>query len=274
MTESPDDAFALALLQHPPAPLDIAANLARLDREAAAAASAGASLLVVPEASLTGYNITPEEGWGIAALADGETLARVAEICRAHSIAILCGYAERLGETLRNTAELVDRHGATLARYRKTHLWGELDRSLFSPGENLSPVVELDGWRIGLLICYDVEFPETVRRLALEGAELVLVPTALMHPFTFVAEHMVSVRAAENGIFLAYANYCGRERDLRYAGRSVVVGPEGEERARAGEEPVRLHAWLERAALERARSALPYLRERRPELYHTAPPPS
>lgn len=264
---APRDTFGLALLQHVPTPLDVPASLARIDAAARAAAADGALLLIVPEASLTGYNIAPADAHAVAEASDGATLARVAGICREHGIAILLGFAERDGETLHNTVQLVDRDGSTVARYRKTHLWGEVDRSLFEAGDDLAPVIELDGWRIGLLICYDVEFPETVRRLALEGAELVLVPTALMHPFAFVADHVTRVRAAENGVFLAYCNYCGGENGLDYTGHSAIVGPDGEDLARAAETPVRLHARLERGALTRARDALPYLRERRAELY-------
>ena len=89
-----------------------------------------------------------------------------------------------------------------------------------------------------------------------------------MSPFTFVADHLVRVRAAENGVFLAYANAVGEENGLDYVGgRSAIIGPDGEDLARAGDAPVLLHARLERAALQEARAALPYLAERRPELY-------
>ena len=259
--------FGIALLQHAPAPLDVEAALARLDAAAGEAVAGGASLLVSPEAALTGYNLSPEAARSIAEPADGDAFERVGAICRRHRVAVLYGFIERDGEVLRNTVQLLDRDGAPLARYRKTHLWGELDRSLFVAGDDLVPLVELDGWRIGLLVCYDVEFPETVRRLALEGAELVLVPTALMSPFTFVADHLVRVRAAENGVFLAYANAVGEENGLDYVGHSAIVGPDGEDIARAGDAPVLLHARLERSALGEARAALPYLAERRSELY-------
>ena len=174
------------------------------------------------------------------------------------------------GRVLHNTAQLIGPDGRALARYRKTHLWGELDRSLFAAGDDLAPVVELGGWRLGLLICYDVEFPEAVRRLALEGAELIAVPTALMRPFAFVADLVTRVRAYENGLYLAYANYCGGENGLDYTGRSAIVGPDGEEVAKAAEAPALLHARLERGAIARARDALPYLDGRRPELYAEA----
>ena len=152
---------------------------------------------------MSGYNLSREAADTVAERAGGEAFERIGGICRRHRIALLYGFIERDGETLYNTVQLIDPGGASLARYRKTHLWGDLDRSLFAAGDDLAPLVEFDGWRIGLLICYDVEFPETVRRLALEGADLVLVPTALMRPFTFVADHLVRVRAAENGLFLA-----------------------------------------------------------------------
>ena len=256
----------LALLQHAPAPPDVEAALVRLDEAARQAAAGGASLLVCPEAGLTGYNLSREAAGAVAERAGGEAFERAAGICRRHRIALLYGFIERDGEVLRNTVQLIDRDGRSLARYRKTHLWGDLDRSLFEAGDDLAPLVELDGWRIGLLICYDVEFPETVRRLALEGADLVLVPTALMRPFTFVADHLVRVRAAENGVFLAYANAAGEENGLDYLGRSAIIGPDGEELARAGERPVLLHARLEHGALRSARETLPYLRDRRAEL--------
>ena len=79
--------------------------------------------------------------------------------------------------------------------YRKTHLFGALDRGTFVPGDGLPEPVELDGLRLGMLICYDVEFPETVRLLALAGADCVLVPTAQMEPYDFVARSLVPARA-------------------------------------------------------------------------------
>lgn len=231
------------------------------------AASQGAELLIVPEASLTGYNITSEEAKAVALDANGEVLSRVAEICRQSGMAVAIPHVERDTDTLYNAVQLIDSEGRTLVRYRKTHLWGELDRSLFAAGQDLAPVVEWRGWRIGLLICYDVEFPEAVRRLALEGAELVLVPTALMKPYTFVADHMVRVRAAENGVFIAYANYCGSENGLDYTGLSAIVGPSGEVLSRAADTPALLHAALDPAAISSARNSLPYLAERRKALY-------
>lgn len=127
-------------------------------------------------------------------------------------------------------------------------------------------MVDLDGLRVGVLVCYDVEFPEAVRALALAGAQLVAVPTALMEPSAWIAETLVPARAAENQVFVAYCNRVGTERTLTYVGRSCVAGPAGEVVA-AGTEEQLLVADVDPAAIERARTRHDYLRERRPELY-------
>ncbi len=261
------DSLAIALLQHVPVPADIEAALQRLDDAASQAAGQGAQLLVVPEASVTGYNIPRETMVKVAQPADGPAAQAIAQICRKYAIAIAYGFAEARGEQFFNCVQLIDQSGERLVQYRKTHLWGDLDRELFTAGDQFAPVVEIDGWKIGLLICYDVEFPECARQLALQGAELVLVPTGLMQPWRAVAEQLVPVRAYENQIFIAYANYCGEEADLHYEGRSVIVDPNGEDLDRALQTPVLLQATLDRDTLTNARAQLPYHRDRRPELY-------
>ena len=171
------------------------------------------------------------------------------------------------GGAVYNAVRLVGRDGQGLANYRKCHLFGDLDRAMFRAGAGPSALVDLGGVRIGLLICYDVEFPESVRLLALAGADLVAVPTALMDPFEVVARTVVPARAVENQVFLAYANRCGREGDLRYCGQSCVVGPDGADLARAGrgEELILADLDLERLAASRRDNT--YLADRRPELY-------
>jgi len=148
-------------------------------------------------------------------------------------------------------------------------LWGDQDRSLFSQGEDLVPVFEWHGWKIGMLICYDIEFPENVRRLALEGAELILTPTALMSPWTTVADLIVPARACENQLFIAYANFCGNEHEQHYVGHSCIVGPDGNNLAKAADKEVMLVASLSKSSITDIRTALPYHHDRRPELYRS-----
>lgn len=258
----------IALYQCPPLPLDPEANLARLHRQAAEAARRGARLLVGPEMYLSGYNIGREAAQTLAQPSDGPWAEQVAAIAREQGIAILYGYPERgEGGALYNSAQLIDARGERLGNYRKTHLFGELDRGMFSPGEAPCPIIELEGWKLGVLICYDVEFPENVRRLAMAGAELVLVPTANMVPYDFVCDVLVRTRAYESQCYLAYANYCGAEGAIRYCGLSSLNGPDGEQTARAGRDETLLLADLAHEALQTSRATITYLHDRRPELY-------
>ncbi len=161
----------------------------------------------------------------------------------------------------------MDRSGETLATYAKTHLFGDVDRAQFVAGDGYAPVVELGGWRLGLAICYDIEFPETARLLALAGAEAILAPTANMAPFDSVALRLVPSRAEENALYVAYANYCGSEGEFDYVGLSCVCGPDGGDLARAGRGPEMIFADLDRGALAAARSRSTQLADRRPDLY-------
>lgn len=258
----------IALLQCAPGAPDVAAGLARLDAAAVRAAAAGAGLLVTPEMFLTGYDIGAAAVARLAEPADGPAARAATAIARRHGLALLYGYPERGGDGgLYNAARLVAADGTALAGYRKTHLFGAVDRAQFSAGERLSAVVDLGGLRVGLAICYDIEFPEVARALALAGAEAILVPTANMAPFESVATRLVPARAEENTVFVAYANYVDREAAFDYCGLSCVVAPDGSDLARAGSGETLLVADLDRGRLEATRSALTYLRDRRPELY-------
>ena len=264
----PENDLAVSVLQHATTPGDINASMARLERAAAEAASQGSDLLVTPECGITGYNMPVQEAQLAAFELPGPISQQVNEIAIRHGIAILYGFMERYGEKRYNSVCLTSHTGEHLLHYRKTHLWGALDRQLFAAGDSLAPVVEYKGWRISTLICYDVEFPETVRSLALAGAQLVMVPTALMAPFRFVAEQMVPVRAAENQLYLAYANLVGQEGDTVYEGCSTLAGPDGDVLLKApSEEEVLLHAVLRAESISNSRQQLPYHRDRRPELY-------
>ena len=245
---------------------DPASSLQRLRERAREAADEGATLLVTPEMSLTGYNIGSRVR-DLAEPADGPLLAEVSRIAADTGVAIVHGFPELADGDVYNAVRLVDATGASRALYRKTHLFGDLDRSAFAPGD--TPVVQADlhGVRLGLLVCYDVEFPEPVRAHALAGTELLVVPTALMLPFTDVPERVVPVRALENQIHLAYVNRCDTEGALRYAGRSALIAPDGSETLRAGPGEELLVGDADLGAIARAREEQSYLDDRRPDLY-------
>lgn len=265
--------LVVAGLQHPGHPGDVEANLAVVAEAARQALARGADLLVTPEMFVTGYNI----GDQVAALADPGLVEQVSRIAAAAGIAIVAGLPEPLpAGGVANTAVFVDEHGLEVTRYRKTHLFGDLDRSLFVAGDVLQPPVSYRGVRIGLLICYDVEFPETVRAAALAGADVVIVPTAQMEPYAALAETLIPVRAWENQVYVAYVNRSGAEGDLRYVGRSSIAAPSGEVLdAMPPDQPEGLVvAAVDPAVVAQARRDNPYLDDLRPDLYPARAPTS
>ncbi|MEU5739779.1 carbon-nitrogen hydrolase family protein [Streptomyces tendae] len=255
-----------ALLQSSGRPGSTAENLKVLDEAAGRAAAAGAALLVTSELFLTGYAIGDDIGV-LAEPADGDAADAVAEITGRHGLAIAYGYPERAGERVHNSVQLISADGTRLAGYRKTHLFGCFERDHFTPGEQPVVQAELNGVTVGLMICYDVEFPENVRAHALAGTDLLLVPTAQMHPFQFVAESVVPVRAFENQMYVAYVNRVGHEGEFEFVGLSTLAGPDGIARARAGHTEELVLADVDAAFLAASREANPYLRDRRPGLY-------
>ena len=231
-------------------------RLARLD---AALAGAGEpfDLVLCPELFTTGYG--PYErvaAYDAAAARTAE--GALAELARRHRVALVYGTVDHGAGARHNAARLIDRDGRPLACHAKRALPPFPVETLFTPGTRTT-VVAWEGVGLGLLVCFDVEFPENVRAAARAGAELILVPTALWARVPIVARKLVPVRAYENGVFLAYANYCGPHAGETYLGESVICAPDGRELARAGGEPSLLAATLDRRDIARARAALPFL---------------
>ncbi|MCX4573697.1 carbon-nitrogen hydrolase family protein [Streptomyces sp. NBC_01571] len=255
-----------ALLQSSGRPGSVVENLKVLDAAAGRAAAAGAGLLAAPEMFLTGYAIGDDIA-RLAEPADGDAADAIAEIATRHGVAVAYGYPERSGERVHNSAQLISADGTRLANYRKTHLFGCFERDHFTPGDQPVVQAELNGLRVGLMICYDVEFPENVRAHALAGTDLLVVPTAQMHPFQFVAESVVPVRAFENQMYVAYVNRVGVEGEFEFVGLSTLAGPDGVARTRAGRAEELVLADADPAFLAASREANPYLKDRRPGLY-------
>ncbi|PBC65026.1 carbon-nitrogen hydrolase [Streptomyces sp. Tue6028] len=255
-----------ALLQSSGRPGSVVENLKVLDEAAGRAAEAGAGLLATPEMFLTGYAIGDDIA-RLAEPADGDSADAIAEIATRHGVAVVYGYPERDGERVFNSAQLISADGTRLANYRKTHLFGCFERDHFTPGEQPVVQAEVGGLRVGLMICYDVEFPENVRAHALAGTDLLIVPTAQMHPFQFVAESVVPVRAFENQMYVAYVNRTGPEGEFEFVGLSTLAGPDGIARTRAGRGEELVLADADPVLLADSRETNPYLKDRRPGLY-------
>lgn len=266
--------LTLAVFQCRSQPLDVAGNLQRMQSVAHAARVQGADLLLLPEMFVTGYCIGAAAVQQLAQSVDGAYRQAVAHMARSVGIAMVFGYPERADDgRVFNAAQWIDAQGELVLNYRKTHLYGALDRSQFSAAEVSeanSGLGTLLGWKLGLLICYDVEFPENTRRLALAGADCVLVPTANMDTYDFVPDSLVPTRAFENQMLLAYANYCGPEGSMRYGGLSSVVDGLGQPLAKAARDECLLIARLEPAVLEDARRKQTHLQEQALRLQHSA----
>lgn len=258
----------IAIHQTQGTPGDIDANLTAAEEAAARARGGGANLLILPEMYLSGYDIG-ELAFELAEPPEGPAFRRMAEAARRHGIAILYGHGEtdESGHCY-NTATLVDAQGRRRLAYHKAHLYGDDERAVFTAGDTLGVPVDINGVMLGVLVCYDVEFPEAVRTLAAQGAQLICVPTSLMVPNRAVPELVVPARAFENGVFVAYANRCGHETNLVYEGLSTVAAPDGAVIARAGKHEELLFADIDPAAHEETRRLNPYLEDRRPELYN------
>lgn len=227
----------LALLQTPSPAADDAAAFATLERALRAAAAMGAATLTAPEIYLPGYN-QPD----IPARAQprgGPWHQRLATLCREAGCGIVIGYAERAGERVYNSAIAIDAAGREIAHYRKLQLYGPRENAIYTVGDAYT-LFNLHGRTAALLICYDVEFAPHIAALADRGASLILCPTANMLPYTHVARVTVPAMAVNHAVTIAYANFCGSEGDLDYAGGSVIAGPDGEILARAGAHPALL----------------------------------
>ncbi|CCF20742.1 putative enzyme [Pseudorhizobium banfieldiae] len=243
---------------------DVEANLDKIARAAARAAEEGARLLIAPELAINGYGAA-EALVETAVSAQSPTMARLSEMAARTGLTIVAGFAESDGDAIYNSAVLTDGSGE-FAVYRKSHLYGPYERRWFSVEEPRAILADVDGMRVGMLICYDVEFPENVRRLAKAGVDLVVVPTALPIGWSgsFIAEHMIRVRAFENQVFVAYINHCGADRNFAYAGRSHIAAPDGSLLAEApADEEALFFAEIVTSAFDQSRAENTYLRDLR-----------
>ena len=192
----------------------------------------GADVVVLPELASCGYAFeSSEEARGVAEPRDGETVRSwSAEL--AGSAAILVGGFCELGDDGRvfNSAAVVGADGL-LVVYRKAHLWGR-EPEFFVAGDGAAPVVETPHGRLGVCICYDLEFPELTRGLALRGADIIVAPTNWPRSTPPPGERSMLVTLAMataclNGVFVAVCDRTGAERGSEYEGSTVIAGPDG-----------------------------------------------
>ncbi|WP_188907012.1 nitrilase-related carbon-nitrogen hydrolase [Aureimonas endophytica] len=250
--------------QMPAEELEAGSRLAAIRWLIADAASDGADVVVFPELAPTGYGAGDVIRDGAEA-ADGVTLSEIRQLADDHEVTVILGLAVRAEGGVVNAAVVAQPKQAPIV-YAKQHLYGDYEKALFVPGTKASPIFEVAGAKAGVLVCFDVEFPERVRELALAGAEIVFVPTALPagEASRFIAESVVPVRAFENHLFVVYVNHVGRDGRFAYQGLSCIAAPDGSRIALAPEDrPATIDATIDGTDYATAVAINPYLDELR-----------
>jgi predicted amidohydrolase len=273
----------IAVAQYEPHVGELDGNLAQAVRWATAAATVGADLIVLPELASSGYVFRDAEEAQRCAEDpdDGPTVRALRDVCAAHGCHIVAGLNERDGDCRHNSAILVGTDGR-LATYRKLHLYFD-EQSWFEAGDEL-PIVDLPFGKVGIIICYDLWFPEPARVLALAGAEIIAVPTNWVASFKRTVwddrgycqgDYVAIATAAQNGVVMACADRIGVERDVTFIGASIIVGADGWPVAgpagKADEEL--LIAEVDLDSVDRARHRTPrnhLLSDRRPDAYRAS----
>lgn len=259
------DTFRIALAQLDSKLFDKESNLAKAEQAIRLATDQGAAAILFPELFLTGYSLE-ERVIEMAEPINGPSVKRVVELAGANSIAVLMGYAELSPDKCHafDAVLVVDSQGHISGSYHKIHLFHK-ERNWFLAGDQ-PLMVDFGLGRTGVLICYDLEFPEAVRQLALHGADWVATCTGNMTPNQHIQEIFIQSRAAENRLWVAAANRVGCEADLEFFGGSAVADPNGVLTSRAGDKETILFADIDLRRAEQARLNADYLSDRRPDL--------
>lgn len=200
-------------------------NYERIAETVVKAREESAQIVIFPELFLSGYSV----GENISALSetiDGPYMTRVRNLCKQHGIYVVLGFPEdgQDGNYYISSA-LIDDKGEVLGLYRKIHLFDE-EKCYFQPGSTFE-VIETPLGSIGMMICFDVEFPEIARALKLMGADLIVIANANMHPYEMHHHIFARSRAMENEIPVIICNRLGKEGELNFCGDSMVIDATG-----------------------------------------------
>jgi predicted amidohydrolase len=251
---------------------NVARGLAHLER----AARAGAQLACYAELAFEWFHPQRPAAGDVRELAepiDGPTVTAFQHKARELGIVTCLNFFERDGNHTFDSSPVIDADGALLGVTRMIHITEYScfhEQGYYTPGDHGAPVYDTRAGRVGVAICYDRHFPEYMRALALDGAELVVVPqagTAGEWP-EGLYEGEMRVAAFQNGYFVALCNRVGQEECLDFAGESFVCAPDGSVIARAaqGTDEI-LYADIDRTEIARSHARALFLKHRRPELY-------
>lgn len=240
---------------------DIAGNLQKVV-EKIRNAKQTSDLIVFPETCFSGFP-TPENIADFSQTQEGDIVKTLESEAKAKGIAVLAGFCEvdQAEGVYYNSALFIDPEKGHLATYRKTHMW-LTDQGLFTPGDRFVSF-EWHGIRIGLLICFDIEFPESGRANALLDTDLLLVVNGNMDPYGDTHKTAIKARAQENQFYAAFVNRVGQDSfDHQFAGGSCVVDPFGEILCEAGREETTLQITIDPLKRREYQKQYHYLNER------------
>lgn len=248
---------------------DPEANLLKVREFSLRAKQTGADLIVFPEMTDTGYSMpvirTHANHWTTG------FVPGLQEIARDLSIAIVSGVSERANSKIYNSQVLIDAHGNTSAKYRKTHLYAVTpveEQTCFAPGDCFT-MFDLGGLHFGFSICYDLRFPEMYRKLATEqGVGAFIVSSAWPFPRVEHFRTLAMARAIENQSYVIASNRVGKDNDLWFCGSSAIIDPRGVVIAAASADREELiHADLSQDLVQSVRQRVNSLGHRRQDLY-------
>ena len=242
-------------------------NFARAEELIRQAMADQPDVVVLPETWNTGF--FPKEGLEEFCDRDGQQVKdRIGALAAQYKVNIVAGSVSNLRDgKIYNTAMVFDRTGACIASYDKTHLFTPMQEDLYyTPGDHLCRFT-LDGVQCGLVICYDIRFPELTRSLTVPGLDMLFVVSQWPKVRTFHLRTLTTARAIENQMFLVCCNACGPADKPVYGGNSAIINPWGDTLALAGEQEQTISADCDMQILTEIRGSIPVFRDRRPELY-------
>lgn len=268
-------ASRVAVGQMNPEPGNVEANLARIESIVQAAAKAGAKLVILPETATTGYFITDRLA-DLAEADDGPTSARLGRMAASWSVHLAVGMPVAADGRFYDAQLLFGPDGRRLATYWKAHLFSS-ERDYYAPGDT-PVVVDTELGRIGMTVCYDLIFPDYVRRLVYMGADIVINSTNWISDAWQrerwgwtgpVVQALAGTRALENGIWLAMADCYGPEAGFVSLGYSCIAAPSGHLVASVTQGQGFAMADIVHGGedLDKWRSIATYREDRRPKLY-------
>lgn len=233
MSERHEAVVTIACIQMEPVVGEKNANLEKSIGMIEEAAGNGARLVVLPELCNSGYVFeSRSEAFELAEpVPDGPTVRAWSEAARRHGLHLVAGISERAGDALYNSAVVIGPHGY-VGSFRKVHLWNE-ENLYFEPGDTGFPVFKTPIGRIGTFICYDCWFPESFRLCALQGADIVCVPTNWVpipgqdERREAMANILCMAAAHSNSIYIAAADRIGTERGQEFIGQSLITSYTG-----------------------------------------------